>query len=198
MYSFSQQWEARRLVAVVLATLGVVVVVYGGSQAPPLELASSKHVSTSANAVFIGDLLTTIASIGYGFNQVIYKKYVAWHDHVEASNDAYERVPSSDEPPKPPPPTAQPESQPLPSYMPQSAQAPCLPYGLHGNFVASCLGLTTLLIFWIPIPILHYAGIEKFAWPENFQTILFLFALSISAVVFNAGFIVRLALFPPK
>ena len=46
----------------------------------------------------------------------------------------------------------------------RTARAP-LPTALHANFLTSCIGFATLVLLWIPIPILHYTGIETFHWP---------------------------------
>lgn len=42
---------------------------------------------------------------------------------------------------------------------------PDLPVALHSNFLTSCIGLATLVLLWIPMPILHYVGWETFRWP---------------------------------
>jgi len=77
---YKLKWEARKLFAVLLATLGVLAVVYGGSRGVN-GLEDIQKRSSSApeppKAPLIGDLLTLVASIGYGLYQVLYKRYAA-------------------------------------------------------------------------------------------------------------------------
>lgn len=40
-----------------------------------------------------------------------------------------------------------------------------LPLALHANFLTSLIGAATLLLFWIPIPLLHWTGLEEFELP---------------------------------
>lgn len=40
-----------------------------------------------------------------------------------------------------------------------------LPLALHANFLTSLIGAATLLLFWIPIPFLHWTGLEEFELP---------------------------------
>ena len=42
-----------------------------------------------------------------------------------------------------------------------------LPPALHSNFLTSCIGITTLLLLWIPIPLLSILGIERFRLPGS-------------------------------
>lgn len=67
------------------------------------------------------------------------------------------------------PPTASPLTSPL--LPKQHANThhllPVLPPALHANFLTSCIGLATLVIFWVPIPFLHWVGWETFRWPGS-------------------------------
>lgn len=47
----------------------------------------------------------------------------------------------------------------------EGTQTRTLPLGLHANFLTSCIGLATLALFWIPLPLLHWAGLEEVVWP---------------------------------
>lgn len=42
---------------------------------------------------------------------------------------------------------------------------PELPAALHSNFLTSCIGVATLVLLWLPIPILHRIGWETIRWP---------------------------------
>lgn len=44
---------------------------------------------------------------------------------------------------------------------------PTLPAALHANFLTSCIGLATLVLLWVPIPLLHLIGWESFRWPGS-------------------------------
>lgn len=44
-------------------------------------------------------------------------------------------------------------------------EPPILPAALHANFLTSCIGFATLVLLWIPIPLLHWIGWETFRWP---------------------------------
>jgi len=44
-------------------------------------------------------------------------------------------------------------------------EPPVLPTALHANFLTSCIGFATLVLLWIPIPLLHWIGWESFRWP---------------------------------
>lgn len=53
---------------------------------------------------------------------------------------------------------------------------------VFANTFASCIGVFTLLVLWIPLPFLHVLGIERFEWPRGEAAWL----LSISTLS-NAG-----------
>ncbi|CAK5280214.1 unnamed protein product [Mycena citricolor] len=95
LMTFNLKWEPRRLLAVILATLGVLVVVYGGSRASNAD--SISRSSFKPSAPLVGDLLTLIASIGYALYQVLYKRYAALPTDPELlAESAYEHLPSED------------------------------------------------------------------------------------------------------
>jgi hypothetical protein len=183
---FRLKWEPLRLVAVSIATLGVVTVVYGGSTSRPsnkslFDISSVDQPSTLTRprAPLVGDLLTLFASVSYGLYQVMYKKYVALPSDPEvASERPYAQIPASEEP-------ALHESD---GDVQNMLYPP--PFGLHANFLTSSIGLCTLVILWTPIPILHYFGIEPFALPSNGTTVLSIAGIALGGVVFNASFMV--------
>lgn len=179
------KWEPRRLVAVLLATLGVVVVVYGGSTASKTEgprpqsdsLTISVTKAPKATAPLIGDLLTLLASIIYGLYQVLYKKYVALPSDPDLLPDGFyepiatfDGIPAED------------------TLMEEAIYPP--PFGLHPNLLTSCIGLLTFSILWLPIPLLHYFDVEPFSFPSNATTILTIAGIAFSGLLFNAGFMV--------
>ena len=38
---------------------------------------------------------------------------------------------------------------------------------IFSNFFASLIGLFTVLVLWVPLPILHWTGLEVFEWPHG-------------------------------
>jgi hypothetical protein len=46
-------------------------------------------------------------------------------------------------------------------------EPPVLPTALHSNFITSCIGFATLIMLCIPIPFLHWTGVETFRWPGS-------------------------------
>ncbi|KDR84970.1 hypothetical protein GALMADRAFT_233487 [Galerina marginata CBS 339.88] len=189
---FKLKWESRRLLAVVLATLGTIAVVYGGTTSPTEKKPATNGTSTTASFSFkpsaplLGNLLTLVASFGYGLYQVLYKIYAALPSDPEVASDiVYEQIPDED------------DNVNLPlSIDPESAVYPP-PFGLHPNLLTSLLGFSTLVILWIPIPFLHWSGAEVFRLPPNFLTVMAISGIAFSGVVFNAGFMVLLGIWGP-
>jgi drug/metabolite transporter (DMT)-like permease len=178
------KWEPRRLSAVFLATLGVVAVVYGGSTEGGGKSSEEASVEKSATSVIkpsaplVGDLLTLIASIGYGIYQVLYKKYAALPSDPEFLSELhYDEIPTED------PPVA--------SYNETTTGdsiKPSLPFGLYANTLTSVIGLLTFSTVWILIPVFHYLDIERFRLPNDITTCLVIAGIALSGVIFNAGF----------
>lgn len=167
--------------AVLLATLGVIVVVYGGSTSSQLADLSSTEVFGSvapkATSPLIGNLLTLLASVIYGLYQVLYKKHVALPSDPELVSDLYDPIPAVEE---------DPEEMVAPSK--EAVYQP--PSGLYPNLLTSLIGLLTLLLLWVPIPLLHYFSVELFSLPTNALTYLTITGIVLSGVLFNAGFMV--------
>ena len=175
---FHLHWDARRLLAVTLATLGVMVVVYGGStESAKLRAATVKAGSGfKPTAPLVGDILTLFASVGYGLYQVLYKKYAALPSDPELDR-SYQPISDDDE--------IRPSV-----YEPGTAVYPP-PFGLHPNLLTSFVGILTLFILWIFLPILHHTGLEKFRPPDNWTTVIAICGIAASGIVFNAGLMVN-------
>ena len=183
---FHLKWESHRLAAVMLATAGAAAVVYGGSNATPAqdEDKAARDVEHSPNPL-IGDVLTLAAAIVYGVYQVLYKMYAAFPSDPDADVDnlpvdpSYE--PIGESPDDDLDITADDKTDVV--YPP--------PFALYANFLTTCIGLCTLFLLWLPIPILHIAGGEEFHLPPDLKTVAVIAAISLSGVVFNAGLMVR-------
>ena len=171
------KWESRRLSAVFLATAGVLAVVYGGTTSESGTSSVEASAATSSikpSAPLVGDLLTLIASIIYGLYQVLYKKYAALPS--DPSEFIYHEVASEE-------PVISPPSETLPN----NSIAP-LPFGLYANLLTSVMGIITLAIVWIFIPICHYLNVEPFMLPANLTTCLVIVGIALGGIIFNAGF----------
>ncbi|KAF8350087.1 hypothetical protein F5887DRAFT_943715 [Amanita rubescens] len=149
-------WESRRLLAVLLATLGVMVVVYGGSSQPGSS--ESQDIYHSAQ-----DQHKAFSPF------VLYKKYAALPSDPELVSEETVKADIV--------------------YPP--------PFGLHPNLLASFVGLLTITLLWIPLPLLHYSGIERFELPSNLTTTVAIAGIAASGIVFNAGFLVLLGIWGP-
>ncbi|KAJ1952496.1 hypothetical protein GGI12_006228 [Dipsacomyces acuminosporus] len=64
------------------------------------------------------------------------------------------------------------------------------------NFMTATLGLCTLGIYWFPIPIFSFAGIEQFSWPTRTQ-FGYIVGNALFGVAYNGAFMIALALTSP-
>ncbi|KAF4981614.1 hypothetical protein FZEAL_2626 [Fusarium zealandicum] len=67
---------------------------------------------------------------------------------------------------------------------------------VFANTFGSCIGLFTLTVLWIPIPILHFLGIEEFELPNASTGLLVLCAVLANAT-FSGSFLVLISLTSP-
>lgn len=183
------KWGALRLLAVCLATLGVMTVVYGGTKASPPGPESATKSIAHQPAPFVGDILTLVASLVYAFYQVVYKKYIALPTDPDLTSQSanYQGLYSADD--------ADDENQTPASLKDEIVYPP--PFGLHPNLIITSIGMCTLLVFWMPIPFLHYYGLEEFRLPTRVDTLMAIAGIAASAVVFNAGTMILLGIWGP-
>ena len=172
--------------AVSLATLGVIAVVYGGTTTATKKGIISGFIFKPTAPLF-GNLLTLVASFGYGLYQVLYKIYAALPSDPEVVSDGlYQEIPGEDG-------IRDPASDPdhdLRSIQEVAVYPP--PFGFHPNLLTSVMGFFTFILLWIPIPFLHYSGAEIFRLPPNFFTVLAISGIALGGVAFNAGFMASL------
>ncbi|KAI0257110.1 hypothetical protein BJV78DRAFT_11161 [Lactifluus subvellereus] len=211
---FKLGWETRKLFSVLVATVGVMAVVYGDAKMPagttdhrhrrrpeaaltPTAVVRNASESTKPTAPLVGDLLSILASVWYGWYQVLYKRHVALPSDPEfasAPGSVYVPLPDS-------------ESFAVADGRSEHAAAAAAaadddlayppPFGLHPNLLTSGIGLMTFFAFWILLPILHYSGYERFRLPDSPIAILSIAGIAISGLVFNAGAMVLLGIWGP-
>ncbi|KAJ7169853.1 hypothetical protein C8R46DRAFT_949246 [Mycena filopes] len=190
LMTFKFKWEPRRLFAVSLATVGVLVVVYGGSTATDGDTKPSIEKRSSLKPV-VGDLLTLIASVGYALYQVLYKKYAALQSDPELVAEAeYEHLATDEDSPD-----VQYDAPDVTLDTEDAVYPP--PFGLHPNLLTSAIGLCTLSVLWIFLPILHFTGVERFLLPDSFLAFFTIIGIALGGVIFNAGFMVLLGVWGP-
>ncbi|KAJ7038231.1 hypothetical protein C8F04DRAFT_1089985 [Mycena alexandri] len=190
LMTFKFRWEPRKLFAVSLATVGVLVVVYGGSTVTDSDAKVSVEKRASLKPV-VGDLLTLVASLGYALYQVLYKKYAALPSDPELVAEAeYEHLATAEDSPD--------VQYDAPDGMLDNEDTVYPPpFGLHPNLLTSAIGLCTLSVLWIFLPVLHYTGTELFLLPDSFLITFTIVGIALSGVVFNAGFMVLLGVWGP-
>ncbi|TBU35294.1 hypothetical protein BD309DRAFT_970868 [Dichomitus squalens] len=195
---FGHKWDPRRLLAVLIATVGAAVVVYGDSGPDKTDsseglLSAPSLEDEGPSSPLMGDLLTLAASILYAAYQVFYKAYAALPNDPEVeSNEVY--APLADSPDGP---VDDLESGSDAVVWSHGQIIDPLPFGLHPNLLTFGIGICTLVVFWIPIPILHILGIVPFELPQRGITYLAIGGVALSGAVFNAGFMVLLGVWGP-
>lgn len=168
------------LTAILVAFLGVAVITYSGA-----------HDSTPDDAKepphrMLGDLIMLIGAICLGFYEVIYKMSLpeghggvvataTGEEEQDLSFNSYEAVRTEEDGVNLSRPPTRPalsnddarnsSSLPLVKQDPEPQARTSLPLALHANFLTSLIGVATLVLFWIPIPLLHWTGLEEFELP---------------------------------
>ncbi|KAK2733749.1 hypothetical protein FQN55_003156 [Onygenales sp. PD_40] len=67
---------------------------------------------------------------------------------------------------------------------------------IFANTFASLIGAFTLLVLWIPLPLLHILGLEKFEWPEG-EAAWYLLISVLANATFSGSFLVLISLTSP-
>ncbi|KAI0724593.1 hypothetical protein C8T65DRAFT_6821 [Cerioporus squamosus] len=194
------KWDVRRLIAVLIATTGALVVVYGSSgtevdekSSPSTDQPTIASLLEGEKAPLVGDLLTLAASIIYGAYQVLYKMHAALPDDPEVQIDRHyaplaasleETVDGIEDGPASP-------------LLAREETTDPPPFGLYPNMLTSAIGICTFLTLWIPIPILHFLDIEPFALPHRAIAYGVIALIALSGSIFNAGFMVLMGVWGP-
>ncbi|KAF5356042.1 hypothetical protein D9756_003748 [Leucocoprinus leucothites] len=193
---FGLKWEVRKMVAVVLATAGVALVVYGGVRVEDRDKSEAVlAVSNGPSAPVVGNLLTLIASFGYGLYQVMYKLYGALPDDPETKEEAdYQSIAEDEEI------ASERElsrSRSISSSALEDEMVHPPPFALHPNLITSLVGVATGVLLWVFLPILDYTGVEIFRLPDDWWTVLSITGIALSGVVFNSGLMILLGMWGP-
>ena len=67
---------------------------------------------------------------------------------------------------------------------------------IFANLFGSLIGSFTLFVLWIPLPVLHITGLEKFEWPRGEQAWMLLISVLANAT-FSGSFLVLISLTSP-
>ncbi|CAE6419132.1 unnamed protein product [Rhizoctonia solani] len=163
------RWQPYKLLAVLLACIGVFTTVYGNSD----------EASSGSNP-FIGNLLALVSAVSYALYQVAYKKWAVPSVSIASSYEEGEED----------------EAAPLAGDTGELAGQP-LPFGLFANFVTSTAGLATLGVLWIPMVFSNWFGKGGYELPSDAWTGMCVGLIALSGLVFNAGFMILLSLWGP-
>lgn len=162
------------MVAVVLATAGVVLVVYGRAVVTPKN--QTQAISDAPSAPVLGNFLTLVASFSYGLYQVLYKMYVTLpNDSRKKESSIYSGI-SGDE-----------ESEIEHEF---SRTINLLPFALFPNLLTTLIGLTTGIFLWVFLLICDRTGIEIFRLPKDRWTVMCIAGIALSGTIFNSGLMV--------
>ncbi|KAJ3758677.1 hypothetical protein EV360DRAFT_70136 [Lentinula raphanica] len=165
------QHQHKKFAAVVLATVGVVLVVYGGN----IDSGNDGLHPTRHHTRLVGDLLALLASILYAVYQLFY--------------DAFIEPPLNPLPILGTLPTS--ESMPLVQEYKDAIYPP--PYGLESSFWTSMIGLCTMSLLWIVFPVLQSLGVENFSLPDDSVVVLAILGAALSGAMFMTGTMILLA-----
>lgn len=183
----SHVWETRKLVSVIIASVGVLMVVYGSQTEQSTSAVNGTSSFDAPSAPFIGNVLTLVASFAYGLYQVMYKRFAALPDELSRSSPStWRRLSLSSV-------TRSTDSIEDVSLL-RDGDAECvqpIPFGLYPNFLTSCMGLLTFIVMWIFIPILDYTNVERFTLPTDIWTSVCIFGIVCTGVMFYMTFMVR-------
>ncbi|KAJ3937787.1 MAG: hypothetical protein NXY57DRAFT_980105 [Lentinula lateritia] len=169
------QHQHSKFAAVLLATMGVVLVVYGGAEPGNSVLHHRRLPSRS-----VGDLFALLASVLYAGYQLFYDGFIELPLTSPQGLDNF----SSESTP-----LMEPEE--LEEY--KDAIYPS-PYGLESSFWTSMIGLCTMSLLWAAFPALQSLGIEHFGLPTDLPTVLAILGAAMSGATFMTGTMVDLSL----
>lgn len=192
--------------AITIAFVGVLLITYSGVEQDEKQAQSEALINRSPQLPerssphrILGDLIMLAGSVFLGYYEVVYKQMLPEsHGGVVTAKTMDEASPSD-------PPLGRGsyrrissnagDDMPIPlrthrSSMTRrkSVEEGHLPIALHANLLTSVIGWMTLLIFWLPIPLLDWLGLEDFAWPTGVWP--WMLVICLAGATYNAGFMV--------
>ena len=165
-----------------------------GSKSPPASPSDDIHLVSEISwtdrprSPFLGNMLTLAASVGYGLYQVMYNMYAVPPESNPESN-TWRRLSLSSV-------SEEDMSTDTTELVSSGETILPLPFGLYANMLTSGMGVMTLIILWIPLPILHVMSIELFDWPHDSWTLTVVIGIALSAVTFYMSFMVCVLMAP--
>lgn len=164
-----EDWAARKVIAVGLATVGVTVVAYGGSEAAEVQeiTGACRFLSLLLRVFRLTSSLRrrskfpvdrrSACPLGRSCVRLLPLRAVPRTDAWTPSRYGlyevgYKKWIAFDSIKNPP----------------GSAPSPVLPFALHPNLITSLIGICTIAILLPFFPILHFAGLEDFESPWSF------------------------------
>ncbi|EJT97902.1 hypothetical protein DACRYDRAFT_96901 [Dacryopinax primogenitus] len=202
------RFRAFRLFAVVIASLGVVIDAYAGTCSPSVPSSPSDAADSpgrgdgTASRALLGNALAFLASVASSLFQVLYKKYATGAPSPSSSGTAtssrgYRAIPSEPAPALPRQDDRRESVVEDGEVLILPPQAKELPFALYASLVTSMLGLGTLCIMWLPLPLLNASGWEKFTLPQDWRTTVGIMLITLCGVTFNTIFMILLSVWGP-
>jgi drug/metabolite transporter (DMT)-like permease len=155
-YAFSifllhEKVRASKVMAVVIAILGVFIVAYGDKAVTK----EGQNPAPDTRARTLGNLIIGVGSVLYGFYEVLYKRLACPPEGCSPGRGM-----------------------------------------IFANTFGSLIGAFTLLVLWIPLPVLNFMGWEEFELPHGEQA--WMMAISVLAnATFSGSFLILISLTSP-
>ena len=208
----TERWELHKALAVILACVGVVIIAYGDS-------ATKQETPTGTGSRLFGNIMALAGSLAFALYEVGYQKLAALpsasvdHKHVQQAAAARPKRPEGvrrqslrrlkeDGPPSSY--STESDDEDLeddytarPIYITAEGKLDPQVFLAHANTITAGIGLATFTLLWIPVPILHWTGIEPFELPRDGMTYLAIAGNVFFGVVFNSCFMMLLGLYGP-
>jgi drug/metabolite transporter (DMT)-like permease len=139
--------------AVLVAIVGVLVVAYGGKNAPVDS--DIPQAAEEASNRLLGNMIIGVGSVLYGLYEVLYKWLACPPEGTSPGRGM-----------------------------------------IFANTFGSFIGAFTLGVLWIPLPILHYTGLETFQLPRGEAAWLMVISV-LANVTFSGSFLILISLTSP-
>ncbi|KAA1074867.1 hypothetical protein PGT21_023462 [Puccinia graminis f. sp. tritici] len=222
----SERFETRKTIGVLSSLFGALMISWTERPSPSSTIPSPddhKGQKDPYQLRLLGISLALLGSIGYALYEVWYKSVIAWSDSYTSpllspksglSEIAPEQHQSSEQDAELADPEylasslASPGSDEEEEGIKRGLEADRMPIDsqlslhnqdslLHANLMTTMVGLATLCLLWVPIPLLHWSGIERFETVQDPTIAWMILGIIIMGVLFNAGFMILIGLWGP-